>query len=143
MAIPERTLTDFLQHSGRFLPELQEGEIVLRRRDGEDLVLMTAGQRSALQTLARTFLTLAREDDAVVRTILGWLPLLSPADRQVCLDELHTVAAAALDSGRLGMLVETLHAWEATALATWDAERNRERTGYEDDAPLELPRPGR
>jgi hypothetical protein len=142
VAIPERTLTDFLQHSGRLLPELREGEILLRRRDGEDLVLMTVSQRTALQTLARTFLTLTRADEPVAHTILYWLPLLAPADRQACLEELHGVAAAALESGRLGHLVEMLQAWEATALATWDAERNRERIGYEEDAPVELHRPG-
>src|SRR5262249_43528798 len=55
MAIGECTLSEFLQHSGRVLAALAEGGLVLRRRDGEDLVVMTRGQHAALNTVLRTF----------------------------------------------------------------------------------------
>lgn len=142
MAVNERTLSEFLQHSGRLLPALEQGEIVLRRRDGEDLVLMTASQREVLHTLSRTFLTVIGDDAGAAGAVLSWLRLLSPENRRLCLEELRDIAAVALDTGRLGRLVDSLRAWETTALATWDERRNRERAGYDEDAPLALERPG-
>ena len=141
MAANERTLSEFLQHSGRLLRELEEGEVVLRRRHGEDLVLMTASQREALHTLSRTFLTVIGSDPEASAEVLPWLRLLAPQDRQPCMEEVRDIAAVALDTGRVGRLAESLRAWEATALAAWDAELNRQRTGYEEDAPLPLDRP--
>jgi len=44
MPVGERTLSEFLQHSGQVLPDLAEGEVLLHRRDGEDLILMTRRQ---------------------------------------------------------------------------------------------------
>lgn len=143
MAAKERTLSEFLQHSGRLMPAVEEGELVLRRRGGEDLVLMTASQREALHILSRTFLTAVPDDLAVATTVLPWLELLPPASRRACLEELRQVAAVALDTGRLGRLAEVLSSWRATALSTWDEQRNRERQGYDEDAPITLERPRR
>jgi len=141
MAVGEWTLSEFLQYSGRLLAELDDGEIILRRRNGEDLVLMTASQREALRTLSRTFLGVAGSDEQGTADVMPWLRLLSPTDRQVCLEELRNIAGVVLEMGRLGRLVESLAAWEATALATWDDERNRERQGFREDAPGPLERP--
>lgn len=143
MAAKERTLSEFLQHSGRLLPAVEEGELVLRRRGGEDLVLMTASQREALHILSRAFLSAARDDLKLAATVLPWLELLPPASRRACLQELRQVAVVALETGRLPRLAEALHAWRATALATWDEQRNRERHGYDEDAPIELEQPRR
>jgi hypothetical protein len=140
MATTERTLSEFLQHSGRLLDEIDEGEIELRRRSGEDLVLMTASQREALHVLAGAFVAASR-DPEIAGTVLPWLRLLSPDSRLLGLEELRAIAGVALETGRLGRLVETLRAWEATALATWDAQRNRERLGYDEDTPVPLARP--
>jgi hypothetical protein len=141
VSIAERTLSEFLQHSGRVLPELDEGEVLLHRRDGEDLVLMTRRQSEALHLTARAFFALATGDQRAVDAVLTWLALLSPRDRDACLSELREVGAAALQSGRLARLVEVVDAWEATALAAWDEERNRERLGYREEAPVDVPRP--
>lgn len=143
MAITERTLSEFLQHSGRVLPALEEGEIVLRRRDGEDLVLMKASQREALYTLSRAFLALIGDEADAATAVLPWLRLLTPEDRRVCQQELRDIAAVALNTGGVGRLAECLRTWEATALATWDDQRNHERAGYDEDAPLALGRPRR
>ncbi|MEA2640143.1 MAG: hypothetical protein QOF51_1537 [Chloroflexota bacterium] len=137
----ERTLSEFLQHSGRLLQELEEGEIVLRRRGGESLVLMTASQRETLHALSRTFLLMIGDDIHAAERVLPWLGLLSAADRALCLAKLRAIAAIALDTGRLGRLTDTLDGWEATALAAWDAQQHRDRAGYDEDAPLTLERP--
>ena len=77
MAARELTLSEFLQHSGRVLPQLAQGELVLRRRDGEDLVLITCRQRAALDTMLRTFAAAAHDAEAASGA-LWWLPLLRP-----------------------------------------------------------------
>jgi hypothetical protein len=142
MAVSERTLSEFLQHSGRILPELSAGEVVLRRRDGEDLVVMTRGQNDALGTVLRLFVALATADERAAETVLPWLAFLSDADRAACLRELGQTAAAAVVTGRLAELCDTLAAWRATGLAAWDDRRDRERAGYDVDEPVAIPRPG-
>lgn len=143
MPAAERTLSEFLQHSGRVMPEIEEGEVVLRRREGEDLVLMTRRQNEALHVTARVFFALAAGGLGAVEAIIPWITLLSPTDRKAFLQELREIGAVALQSGRLGRLADVLYAWEATALATWDEERDRESLGSRDEAPVDVPRPER
>jgi len=141
MPVGEHTLTEFLQHSGRVIPEIAEGVVLLRRRDGDDLVLMTRGQNEALDTTLRVFVSLSAGGIEAISLVLPWFAFLSESGRQACLAELQVVAAAALDTGRLSSLAETLYAWEATGLAAWDEGRNRERAGWAEEEPIEIPRP--
>lgn len=143
MPLRESSLSEFLQHSGRAFPALEEGPILLRRRDGEDLVLMTRGQSDALQVTARAFLALSSGHEDAIGTVLPWIVFLGVADRQDCIQELREVGAAALQTGRLARLAETLYTWEATALAAWDERRNHERLGISDEQPIDVHRPGR
>lgn len=143
MAAREVTLSEFLQHSGRVLPDVEAGEVVLRRRDGEDLVLMTRQQSSALRTVAAAFFALSTGERSAVETVLPWLAFLSEIDHDACLRELREVGATALQTGQLSRLAETLYAWKATALAAWDERRLRERAGYTTDEPIDVPRPVR
>jgi hypothetical protein len=145
MPTAERTLSEFLQHSGRVMPEIEEGEVVLRRREGDDLVLMTRRQSEALHTTAQIFFALAAGGPPAVEAIIPWINLLDAADRALFFRELREVGAAALQSGRLSRLAEVLYSWEATALAVWDEKRNRERLGLGDgeETPVDVPRPDR
>jgi len=143
VAVRERTLSDFLQHSGQVLAEVAEGEILLHRRDGEDVVLMTQGQREALGTALRVAFALTSHDTEAVTAILPWLAFLALADREGCLRDLREVSAVAIHTGRLSRLEEILYTWEATGLAAWDDLRNRQRAGYADEEPIEVPRPER
>jgi hypothetical protein len=142
MSTRERTLSEFLQHSGRILPELAAGQVLLRRRDGEDLVVMTRGQYEAVATVLRTLAGAVNGSPDAAEGVLPWLAFLSAADREACLRELGQVAAAALATGQLGHLRDALYAWEATGLAAWDEQRNRDRAGYAADEPVLLARPG-
>jgi hypothetical protein len=141
VAVSERTLSEFLQHSGRVLPELAAGEVVLHRRDGEDLVLMTRRQREALNTMLRTFVAAASDDLTAASATLWWLRLLDPEDQQACLRELRQTTIVALATGQIEQLADALHGWEATALAVWDERRSRERGGYDEWDPVVVPRP--
>ena len=142
MPAAERTLTDFLQHSGEILPAVEQGDVLLRRRSGDDVVLVS---RSHWQAVADSLRALAEEHqhDAPtgVRFSLPWLSLLPAEEQRACLDELRRTAVPALESGHLAALADVLTAWRATALATWDEHRSRERVGYATDESVPLPRP--
>jgi len=144
-----RTLTDFLQHSGEILPEVEQGEIVLRRRNGDDLIVIS---RKHWEALSASLLALAGahrtaqagSGEASSQTewfALPWMSLLGKDDREACLRELTLAAIAALESGRFQPLVEAIAQWRATALATWDDARRQDEPGYREDAPSGLARP--
>ena len=150
MPVVERTLTDFLQHSGKILPEVERGEVVLRRRAGDDLVLVSRKHWEAyvgsLRALAEVCQITHREgaEQEVKRTrwfALPWMSLLTEEDQKGCIRDLTETAIAALEAGKLSRLVEALAQWRATALATWDDEQRRGRPGYEEDDAIALPRP--
>jgi hypothetical protein len=148
-SMAEHTLTDFLQHSGRVLADVGRGSIVLHRRDGDDLVVMTRGQSDALSTAVRVLAAAAPRPsgaaaDEAAAAVLPWLVFLSAEDRAACLRELGEVAGAAVATGHLDRLEELLYQWEASALAAWDDLRLRERTDYDEyvrDEPVPLARP--
>jgi len=143
MPAKEFTLSEFLQHSGRVMPALEEGEVVLRRREGEDIVLMTRRQSDALRETMLAFFALSTGEPHAVETIFPWLVFLTPIDRDGCIRELREVGAVVLQSGQLSRLAETIYSWEATALAAWDEQRQRERVGWDADNPIDLGRPAR
>jgi hypothetical protein len=142
MAISQRTLSDFLQHSGEVLPQLEQGEVLLHRRNGEDLVLSTKTQRDAVQVLLLTFMRAANGGAGRVAAAVQWFGFLSDSDQEACLKDLREVAAVWLETGRSAELIETLHAWRATALASWDSRYQRANALDEPDEPLSLARPG-
>lgn len=150
MALSEHTLTEFLQHSGRVLANVARGGVLLHRREGEDLVVMTRGQSEALAETVRVLSGAVLDPGATGRgpiaTILPELAFLSADDQTRCLRELGEVASTAVATGQIGRLEEVLSQWKATGLAAWDERRLHEREDaaeYLVDAPLELPRPGR
>lgn len=143
-----RTLTEFLQHSGTILPEVERGEVVLRRRSGDEIVLIAEQHLRALEASLRVLAEAYRagqpgEQQAPPRRewfALPWMSLLHPDDQRACLDELTMTALAAVESGKFAALAETLAQWRATALATWDADRQHDPS-YGADEPLPLERP--
>lgn len=155
--LTERTLTDFLQHSGEVLPEVDRGEVRLRRRGADDVVLV-AGRHwdrvvDSIRVVAeeldklRAVLAGVRADElhavraAAKPFATDWIGLLRPDDRAACIDELERTLLASLASGRLADVEEAVDGWRATALATWDQERNRARPGYAAEDIRSLPRP--
>ncbi len=145
MPVEEFTLTDFLQHSGRVLPKVAEGEVILHRRDGEDLVLTTSTQMEALQTTLRAFMSITDGGPERATTVFPWFSFLGPADQVECLRELREGATAAMLTGRLSELEEIIDEWRATGLAAWDEKRLRARGGAEkykatEPTPIERPR---
>lgn len=148
MPIAERTLTDFLQHSGRILPEVERGELKLRRRNGDSLVVLSERYWQALLT---SFVTLAQAmrdiqdrchcppKEGVGEFALSWLSFLNEPERQECIRELSLAVVAAFEDGRFEDLTDTLAQWRATALATWDDAQKFQ--DYWESAPVEVGRP--
>lgn len=148
MPVAERTLTEFLQHSGRVLPEVERGEVLLRRRDGDSLVLISQRHWEALvkgcTTVAEAALDLQSHCQCPPSPRAGefahsWLSLLSAQDRRECLGEISQALVAALEDGKFEALANTLAQWRATALATWDDAQKPE--GYWEGAPVDVKRP--
>ena len=140
------TLTEFLQHSGRILPELEQGQVVLRRRQGDDIVVLS---RAHWDALSASVLALAGSCDWTEEPTAGgrpaasappWMALLRQEDREACLRELAVAAIATWESGQFRRLADLIAQWRATALATWDEEA-QVQPEYREDRPLPLARP--
>src|SRR5712691_8882939 len=135
----ERTLSEFLQHSGRLLPEIEQRDLILRRRNGEDVVVSSKRHRDALQTTLALLLRVASGGN--VADAIPWFGFLSNHDQESCLKEIFEATNGGLSTGQLSVLGDVLSAWQATALANWD-DRQRQLSGIEDvDEPLPLSRP--
>jgi len=144
MALEDVTLTEFLQHSGKILSRVAEGEIRLHRRDGEDLVLTTSAQMQALQETLRAFVAITDGGKERVGTVFPWFGFLEPADQIECLRDLREAANATALTGRLSQLEEIIDEWRASALATWDEKRLQARGDarkYRASEPRTLRRP--
>ena len=144
MPIEEFTLTDFLQHSGKVLPKVAEGEVLLHRRNGEDLVLTTSTQMEALQATLRAFMSITDGETERATAGFPWFSFLDPADQNECLRELRQGATATMLTGRLSELEEIIDEWRATGLAAWDEKRLRAVGGadnYNAHEPTPLDRP--
>jgi hypothetical protein len=145
--VSSTTLTEFLQHSGQYLPRLAEGELLLRRRDGEDLIMMSQAHWRALTNSLLALNAACSPDDRLTDEValqhaVPWAALLRSEDRVTFLTELRKATIAALEFGRLTGLVELLDEWRATALATWDEEQRAQQSAEPDSGePALLPRP--
>jgi len=133
------TLSEFLQHSGRLLPEIDKRDLVLRRRGGDDVVITSKRHRDALRTTLSVLLRLA--SGGTVADAIPWFEFLSAHDQTICLREIFEATSGGLETGQLNVVSDVLYAWHATALANWD-DRRRQLSGIEDiDGPLPLPHP--
>lgn len=99
--------------------------LLITRRDGDPLVLMTAAQyerdRAGLQ-LAMVLVAAAldarnQSPTDRLRQAFPWLPLLSSADQQACAAEVLELARACADVGQFHPLVTAVAAWKGTAEA--------------------------
>ena len=84
LSLAERTFTRMLRNSGEVLAEVEHRDIVLRRRDGEDLFLGLRSReesvRDALGILAR-LLVAASVDPETRSRVAAALDRLAPVDR--------------------------------------------------------------
>jgi hypothetical protein len=122
----ERNLTDMLRSSGEVLREAEHQDVVLRRRDGADVMLVDFGREQSLrQSLAAAARIVAEFDDAAPKLLEGvanglpaaipWTQFLPDTERVTFLREFAATAAACVDADVFEPLARLNDEWRLTA----------------------------
>lgn len=129
----EATFTDFLRDPRRVTERLESGDVILRRRDAEDLRLSVASRVAATEETL-SFLSRVIADaleDEVVRERIGhhvalpWLAFLPPTARERFYAELFECVQGAVELGTLAPVARLLDEWRVTAAVHADPDLAR------------------
>lgn len=123
MPVIERPFSDLLRHPKEVTSDLDEGDVLLRRRDEPDLRLTLAAREAeraeAFAAVGRTLRNLAVHSPTAVADALGealpWLEFLPAVDRRLFIDEFSRVVTAAADLDSYLPLSLLVREWRATA----------------------------
>lgn len=127
----DATLTDFLRDPKAVIDRLEHADVVLHRRNAEDLRLSLESRSEAVADGVRfvsRVLTVAMSDATVRERLedsaeaIPWLSFLPRQRRQEFLTEFFRTAEAAAELGVLTPLAQLLQEWQATALIYADPE---------------------
>jgi hypothetical protein len=131
-------------------PALDDADVILERRDAENLVLMRSERFQALgdglRLAARTIAIIARTDRALAEEAfaeeLPWLAWLPAEARPECVTELLNDLLAGAETGLLIPFARALRAWKSTAEIYSDSELTRRLRGpFDTSDSVEAPRP--
>jgi hypothetical protein len=119
----ERPFSDLLRHPKDVTSEVEDSDVLLRRRDEPDLRLSRADREAertdAFRSMARAFRNLAVRSPGALGDALGdafgWLEFLSAADRRLFAGEFARVVTAAAELDNYGPLSQLVREWRATA----------------------------
>ncbi|WP_214416216.1 hypothetical protein [Sphaerisporangium fuscum] len=139
----------FLRGPSQVLPSLDDADVVLERRDDENLILMRAERFEAgvatLRIAARALAILARRNidlaEEVLAEELPWTTWLPESERHMCVRELLGHLLAGADTGELVPFSRALISWRSTAVAWSDPELARDLQGPFPGDGTEVPRP--
>ncbi|MFC4533308.1 hypothetical protein [Sphaerisporangium dianthi] len=130
MATKSFPYSAFLRGPSQVLPSLDDADVILERRDDENLILMRAERFEAgvstLRIAARALAILARRNSDLAEEVLTeelpWTTWLPDTERHACVAELlgHLVAGA--DTGELVPFSRALTSWRSTAIAWSDPQ---------------------
>ncbi len=119
------TLSHFLRRSGEVLKRTDTEDVVLERRDGDDLLISTVARadavRAGLDLLAEAVLEIMRDSTlsiALARAIgssARWTSTLAPREREDLLRDVATAAAQSSSLGAAAPLMRSLERWRRTA----------------------------
>lgn len=138
----ERNLTEMLRSSGDVLREAEHHDVVLRRRDGADMMLVELDReraiRRSLGDAARIIVMMsdAPSEEQVIDLLpraLPWAEFLSRADRQAFLHDFVRTAAACIDADVFEPLAQLDREWRATAAVHADPALRAELAASADD----------
>jgi hypothetical protein len=123
MRVIERPFSDLLRHPKDVTSEVDDSDVLLRRRDEPDLRLSRADREfersQAFSAMARAFRNLASHSPGTLGDALGdafgWLEFLPVADRRLFADEFARVVTAAAELDNYGPLSQLVLEWRATA----------------------------
>lgn len=125
MTVREHTLSYMLRNSGTVLEEAQHQDVVLTRRDGEDLFLTPLARHHGVQESLGIFARLVRTalQHTETRVAIGqwlfdelaWTTFLPDNEREQFLDEFVRTTVACVQTEDYEPLLRTLGDWKATA----------------------------
>jgi hypothetical protein len=142
--------SSFLRGPSQVLPSLADADVILERRDEENLVLSRAERFEAaatgLRIAARSLAILARRHRDLAEEALAeelpWLTWLPATERLVCVRELLADLVAGADTGLLVPFARNLASWRSTAEAWSDPRLAHDLQGpFDGDGPV-ITRPG-
>lgn len=121
--VTERPFSDLLRHPNDVAGDLEEGDVVLRRRDEPDLWLSRADREEAraeaFAAVTRAFRNLAVHSPDALAAALGeafsWTEFLPVRDRRRFVEEFSRVVTAAAELDNVAPLTQLLREWRATA----------------------------
>jgi hypothetical protein len=149
MAVQTFSYSSFLRGPSQVLPSLADADVILERRDEENLVLTRAERFDAVATglriAARSLAILARRHRDLAEEALAeelpWLTWLPADERLTCVRELLADLVAGADTGLLVPFARNLASWRSTAEVWSDPRLVRELQGpFDGDGPV-LERP--
>jgi len=119
----ERPFSDLLRHPKDVAGDVENGDVVLRRRDQPDLRLTRADRETqrtaAFSALARAFGHLAARNPDEVADMLAdafaWTEFLPDSDRRLFVAEFARLLTAAAEVDNYAPLSQLIHEWRATA----------------------------
>lgn len=137
MATTTFPYSTFLRSPSQVAPALDTMDVILERRDDENLVLMRAGRFEASQTglrlLARSLAIVARNHrdlaEEALREELPWLHWLPENEQADCIKELLADLMAGADTGHLIPFAQDYWSWKSTAEVWSDPELVERITG--------------
>jgi hypothetical protein len=149
MATKSFPYSTFLRGPSEVLPTLDHADVVLERRDDENIILMRAERFEAgaasLRIAARALAIVARRNSDLAEEVLAeelpWLTWLPDTERHACVHELLNHLIAGADTGELLPFARSLTSWRSTAVIWSDPELARDLQGpFPGDGP-EVARP--
>jgi hypothetical protein len=151
MSVVEHTLSYMLRNSGDVIAEAEHQDVVLRRRDGADLILGLRSReesiRSALGVLAR-LLVAAGLDPAIrdrvasaLTASLPWTSFLPDQERAEFFEALTAKAAACVELDTFEPLARLIDGWRATAEVYGVPELRAKLEVGHTGPPVPIPRP--
>ena len=150
MSVETYSYSTFLRGPSEVLPSLDHADVILERRDQENLVLMREERFTAslagLRLAARSLAVLAQRHEALAEELLveelPWLRWLPEEERPICVRELLADLRAGAETGLLLPFARDVASWRSTAEAWADPDLARELQGpFPGDGP-ELTPPG-
>ncbi len=123
MSLVERPFSDFLRQPKDVVAELEDHDVLLRRRNAPSLRLSQADRdddrSEAFEALARLLRNLAVHSpvalDEAVDEVFAWLTFLPKADRKLFIEELTSTLVGAAAVENYAPVSQLLREWRATA----------------------------
>lgn len=125
MIAAEHSLSYMLRNSGAVLEELEGRDVILLRRDGEDLYLALRSRQTGVRELLGVMARMVRaalHDESAHAAIAAWLAdempwtsFLPPEDREAFLADFANTATACAELDVYEPLLQSLDGWKATA----------------------------